>query len=888
MQGVATLPVDSTPLEEGETKIVVVAPENKSMDKVAIPIVKKTTEPLVEIASTVSAGFINQSNQNGFLVKGTCSEIGKEVVITIRSSNGAHVKKTTLCSNSKSFELKLSTEVLPDGSLEIITRHYDDVGNFVEDSILKEKDTINNVAAILSFEPNGASSLTYLKSSISGSELSGYIYKVGPEATTNCSILSGYSNSLPLSQELSANLTPFGNGPLKLCILTIDEAGNTQPLTDASVINWTRDTTIINSVISEFTPAGHLSNQAGTRTLEVSGENLTEYKYEIIHSGSCTDVDFSNLPSHSISTPISFNASTDNTYQVCIIAKNEAGHWQPTPTGPAPFRLDQTPPTPTLSYTGGAPLNTSPMVFSIVFNEVVVGFDSSDLSIVNGTVQSFSGSGSSYTFSVLPTAQGNVSVNVAANSSQDLAGNSSLASNTITRNFDSVPPTVLISSIVNSSTNQTSIPVNITFSKPVSGFIASDLVVVNGSVNSFNGSGANYTLNLVPASQGAVSIQLPSGVAIDASGNLNTSANFSRIYETVPPTVTLSTLAGVAFTSSPLTVVAQFSEEITGFAVADLNLTNATATISGSGSTYTIALTPLAQGEVSVSIKASSFSDIAGNINTAVSNTITSIFDSLPPTAVLSTLAATHTKASSVLVTATMSEEITGLAASDLTLVNATATVSGSMDTYSITLTPLSEGAFSVRLNANTIEDLSGLKNTSASNLLSFNYDTTSPSVAISSVALPYVKAAFNVTITFSEAVTGFVVGDLYLVNGVASGFSGSGTTYTVTITPSAQGTVGVAVPINRASDAAGNENTASNNFTRIFDNTPPSAPSISINANATYTTSSSVTLTLSALDSPTEMSLSHTAGCSGGTWEPYATSKPGLLLLLIPLPMSM
>src|SRR5690606_4272209 len=53
-----------------------------------------------------------------------------------------------------------------------------------------------------------------------------------------------------------------------------------------------------------------------------------------------------------------------------------------------------------------------------------------------------------------------------------------------------------------------------------------------------------------------------------------------------------------------------------------------------------------------------------------------------------------------------------------------------------------------------------------------------------------------------------------------------------------------------------------------------PTSPTITIAGGAAYTTSGTVALTLGASDSPTEMYLTNTAGCSGSNWESYATSK--------------
>ena len=75
----------------------------------------------------------------------------------------------------------------------------------------------------------------------------------------------------------------------------------------------------------------------------------------------------------------------------------------------------------------------------------------------------------------------------------------------------------------------------------------------------------------------------------------------------------------------------------------------------------------------------------------------------------------------------------------------------------------------------------------------------------------------FDVTVTFSEPVTGFEMSELTIVNGTASAMTSNeaGDVYTVTVTPDpgASGTLTVEVPAGVASDAAENANTASGAF---------------------------------------------------------------------------
>ena len=84
------------------------------------------------------------------------------------------------------------------------------------------------------------------------------------------------------------------------------------------------------------------------------------------------------------------------------------------------------------------------------------------------------------------------------------------------------------------------------------------------------------------------------------------------------------------------------------------------------------------------------------------------------------------------------------------------------------------------------------------------------PTVTISTTKTAQSTGPFTATFTFSEAVTGFVVTDLTVTNGTASDFSGTGTTYTATITPDNDDVVvTLTVPAGAATDAAGDANTA-------------------------------------------------------------------------------
>ena len=105
--------------------------------------------------------------------------------------------------------------------------------------------------------------------------------------------------------------------------------------------------------------------------------------------------------------------------------------------------------------------------------------------------------------------------------------------------------------------------------------------------------------------------------------------------------------------------------------------------------------------------------------------------------------------------------------------------------------------------------------------------DNTAPTVTIEDVPAAS-GAPFTATFTFSEAVTGFTVGDIAVGNGAASDFTGGDgdTVFTATITPAAAGEVTVDVAADAAEDEAGNGNLAATQATSTYaePNTAPTS----------------------------------------------------------------
>ena len=186
--------------------------------------------------------------------------------------------------------------------------------------------------------------------------------------------------------------------------------------------------------------------------------------------------------------------------------------------------------------------------------------------------------------------------------------------------------------------------------------------------------------------------------------------------------------------------------------------------------------------------------------------------DTIAPTVALTTTATTF--AAAFAATATFSEAVTGFALDDITVANGIASnfAATSTSVYTFDVTPVADGAVAVDVAGSVAIDAAGNYNIVAPQL-SVTYDATPPTVILTGPS-GTVTAAFTVTATFSEAVTGFALDDITVANGTISSLvTGNAPVYTFTVTPTLGTIVTVSIAANKVTDTAGNANTASNTF---------------------------------------------------------------------------
>ncbi|HEX6125138.1 MAG TPA: FG-GAP-like repeat-containing protein [Pyrinomonadaceae bacterium] len=439
--------------------------------------------------------------------------------------------------------------------------------------------------------------------------------------------------------------------------------------------------------------------------------------------------------------------------------------------GPLTVVFDNIAPAAAVNQAAGQadPTRLQPMNYSVVFNEPVLGFAVSDVSLagssadVSSAVIQITGTGPAYTLSINNVlSDGTVVASVAAAAVEDLAGNVSVAStstdNSIT--LDTVAPTATINQAAAQMDPTRILPVNFTavFSEPVVGFIGTDVSLEGSTVNVTNatrtitGSGATYNVAIgnVSSNGGTIVASLPAGVVQDAAGNISlasTSTDNSITLDNVGPTVTINQAAGQPDPTNmlPVNYTVVFTEPVTGFDMFDINFNNssldttgATVSVTGSGTTYNVAISnlpPAVGGVLRANVRVGAGFDATGNPSSASTSTDNGVFlDTVAPSVTVNQAAGQQDPTSSqpITFTAVFSEAVSGFAFSDVSLAGSTANVSsaivsvtGTTTFFTISVTGVtSNGTVVVTIPAGAAQDGRGnasLASTSTDNTVTLS-----------------------------------------------------------------------------------------------------------------------------------------------------------------------
>ncbi len=209
------------------------------------------------------------------------------------------------------------------------------------------------------------------------------------------------------------------------------------------------------------------------------------------------------------------------------------------------------------------PTNAATVSFTVTFNMAVTGVDTSDFmftktsgqnlaSTHDASVRSSATPTTTWTITITPTnlITGTIRLDLVDDDSivntdtppmplgGSGAGNGNFSSGEV-YTVDRSDPTVTLSTSAREPTNASTIPITITFSEVVMGFVQSDLTLENATASTITPvSDSVYTFTLMPMTNGVVTVNIAAGVATDAAGNGNTIA--TQLSRTYTPTTTRS------------------------------------------------------------------------------------------------------------------------------------------------------------------------------------------------------------------------------------------------------------------------------------------------------------------------------------------------------------
>ena len=384
-------------------------------------------------------------------------------------------------------------------------------------------------------------------------------------------------------------------------------------------------------------------------------------------------------------------------------------------------------------------------------------FDASDISVTNGSISNFTGSGKQYSAIFTASGEGLSTINVSAGTFTDYFDISNNASNVFNWSYSNL--NITISGVnVNDGDTSSDASINLIFtsSTETSNFDASDITVTNGSISSFDGSGTTYSATFTPSAAGATTIKVLGGTFTDLSDNSNNASNvFNWTYDNEKPDMTISSVNindGDTSTDASINLIFTSSKATSNFDASDITVTNGSiSSFDGSGITYSATFTPLTQGATTIKVLADAYRDTIGNGNNASNVFNWTYNNNIQPNMTISGVNVndgdTSTDASINLIF-TSSTATSNFDASDITVTNGSiSSFDGSGTTYSATFTPSSAGATTITVLADEYTDTNGNRNI-ASNVFNWTYspsNTNTYNINVTNLA------ATNYTLTGSD-----------------------------------------------------------------------------------------------------------------------------------------
>ncbi|WP_195763541.1 Ig-like domain-containing protein [Duganella guangzhouensis] len=727
-----------------------------------------------------------------------------------------------------------------------------------------------------------------------------------------------------------------GSGVLSNLVQTANPLVYTATYTPNPGVNGVNDAVAVTSG-SYTDKAGNAGNGGSSGTIAVDTQAPTNSGASVVFSNDSGAADLvTNVAGQTISGTLNANLQAGETVEVSLnngsswitaSSSTGSGNWslagQTLTTGSghsvqvrvsdaagnhgtpysAAYTLDQSAPSLVISSSKLALNSADTPLITFTFSEAPIAFTASSINVTGGTLSGFTVTANPLVYTALFTpvagqSAGVGAISVTAGAYTDLAANNGLGAAAPGISYSTVAPGVAIFSDVSALKAGDTANITFKFSSSPVGFALGNVAVSGGLLSSFAATADPLIYTAVftaynGVASGSGTISIANGSFSDGQGNPGVGGSMTAIsIDTLAPTLSISSSASALNSSGTATITFTFSEEPALFTLGDVSATYGTVSNlvqTANPLVYTALFTPaanLAGNTAVISVAAGAYADLAGN-GGGVGNSPGISIDTLAPVLANGsvTFSADTGSSGTDLITKTPGQIISGtlsggvLAAGDVVEVSlnngttwqtATSIVGGigwSLSGQTLTGT----GTVQVR-----VSDSNG--NHGAVITTNYVLDNTAPTVSVSSDSAT-LKAGQSaiITFTFSEAVSGFTVGDLIASGGTLSGFTATANpqVYTVVLTPTPglNGNASVTLGNSLYTDIAGNAGGGGSSPTISVDTL---APTLSISSSASaLKIGETATITFTFSDAPSAFALGD-IGASNGTLSALsATANP-------------
>ena len=659
----------------------------------------------------------------------------------------------------------------------------------------------------------------------------------------------------------AGNSGPQATATTDLSSVTFDQTAPTLNAVSISSDNSNNSTlaAVGDTVTLSFTGSEEIKNVMAT----IGGLDANATVYEDGISGSVTRT-LNGTESEGVSLPFTIDfddlAGTPGAQVTAI-------------TGGPAVTVDFTAPTPVITTTATGPTSLEPIPFTVDFGETMQSgqFAAAEIMLSSGSVTGFGASDDQlFAFNVTGAADNaNLTVDVAANVAQDLAGNDNTAADRLSIAVNRTAPTLNSVTISSSNANSTLaangdiVTLYFTASESIKDVTATignyDATVQNSTAvkwtaaltlnktthSSLNGISPSFTIDFADLAG------TPRAQVTAITGGPAVTVDFTA------PTPVITTTATGPTSLEPIPFTVDFGETMQSgqFAAAEIMLSSGSVTGFGASDDQLFAFNVTGAADnanLTVDVAANVAQDLAGNDNTAADRLSIAVNRTAPTlnSVTISSSNANSTLAANgdiVTLYFTASESIKDVTA---TIGNYDATVQNSTAvkwTAALTLNKTTHSSLNGISPSFTIDfaDLAGTPRAQVTAITggpAVTVDFTAPTPVITTTATgPTSLEPIPFTVDFGETMQSgqFAAAEIMLSSGSVTGFGASDDQlFAFNVTGAADNAnLTVDVAVNVAQDLAGNDNTAADRLSIAVNRTAPTLNSVTIsssNANST------------------------------------------------------